>query len=152
MPSPKNGWRNLFPQGLTSPSDEKPTAQHLDADPIAAKGLGSQKRNNKQSLDYVLRTGLAGGLAGCAVRPSPSIHIVSLHTQQSPRPKPSSVLSTGSKFYSKPRTLSSQNTPALGSASSPPCVTSTAKTACADSFVGTLQPSSASSRTPPSNS
>lgn len=38
-----------------------------DGKPIAAKWAGSQKSKNKQSLDYVLRTGLAGGLAGCAV-------------------------------------------------------------------------------------
>ncbi|KAL8787282.1 MAG: hypothetical protein Q9195_007841 [Heterodermia aff. obscurata] len=35
---------------------------------IAAEWAGSQKPKNKQSLDYVLRTGLAGGLAGCAAK------------------------------------------------------------------------------------
>lgn len=39
-----------------------------DGQTIASKRAGSQKKQNKQSLDYVLRTGLAGGLAGCAVR------------------------------------------------------------------------------------
>lgn len=34
---------------------------------ITSKRAGSQTKQNKQSLDYVLRTGLAGGLAGCAV-------------------------------------------------------------------------------------
>ena len=31
---------------------------------------GRPKTIDKQSLDYVWRTGLAGGLAGCAVRPN----------------------------------------------------------------------------------
>lgn len=38
-----------------------------DGQTIASKRAGSQNKQNKQSLDYVLRTGLAGGLAGCAV-------------------------------------------------------------------------------------
>ncbi|KAI4256146.1 MAG: hypothetical protein L6R42_006382, partial [Xanthoria sp. 1 TBL-2021] len=32
---------------------------------IAVQSVSSHKQN-KQNLDYVLRTGLAGGLAGCA--------------------------------------------------------------------------------------
>jgi len=43
------------------------TTQSLDGRAIAAKEPGNYKPRNKQSLDYVLRTGLAGGLAGCAV-------------------------------------------------------------------------------------
>lgn len=39
-----------------------------DGQTIASKRAGSQKKQNKQSLDYVLRTGLAGGLAGCAAK------------------------------------------------------------------------------------
>ena len=38
-----------------------------DGHTIASKRAGSRNKQNKQSLDYVLRTGLAGGLAGCAV-------------------------------------------------------------------------------------
>ena len=34
---------------------------------IAQRKLGSPKKTDKQSLDYALRSGLAGGLAGCAV-------------------------------------------------------------------------------------
>ena len=41
--------------------------QSLDEGTIASKGAGRQRHRNKQNLDYVLRTGLAGGLAGCAV-------------------------------------------------------------------------------------
>lgn len=43
------------------------TTQPLNGRGIAAKEPGKYKPRNKQSLDYVLRTGLAGGLAGCAV-------------------------------------------------------------------------------------
>ena len=34
---------------------------------VAQESTGVQKPVDKQSLDYVLRSGLAGGLAGCAV-------------------------------------------------------------------------------------
>ena len=60
---------------LQSPENEmgEPKLQHrvqnqsLDEGTIASKGVGNQRHRNKQNLDYVLRTGLAGGLAGCAV-------------------------------------------------------------------------------------
>jgi len=67
MHPPKNGWRQWFPQGSNAASDEKSGTQPPDRNTIAAKGAGSQKPKNKQSLDYALKTGLAGGLAGCAV-------------------------------------------------------------------------------------
>lgn len=41
--------------------------QPLSGGTIAPRESRSWKSRNKQSLDYVLRTGLAGGLAGCAV-------------------------------------------------------------------------------------
>ena len=34
---------------------------------ITLKDAGGQRKVHKQSFDYVLRSGLAGGLAGCAV-------------------------------------------------------------------------------------
>ncbi|CAO1601540.1 coenzyme A transporter [Xanthoria calcicola] len=37
-------------------------------DTTVAVQAGSSQRQNKQNLDYVLRTGLAGGLAGCAAK------------------------------------------------------------------------------------
>lgn len=46
---------------------EASTTPPSNGEAIAAKWAGSRKPKNKQSLDYVLRTGLAGGLAGCAV-------------------------------------------------------------------------------------
>lgn len=41
--------------------------------PVTSRGplLSERKQLDKRSLDYVLRSGLAGGLAGCAVRVMP---------------------------------------------------------------------------------
>jgi hypothetical protein len=39
-----------------------------------AQGRGREKNRNKQSWDYIWRSGLAGGLAGSAVCDSPSSH------------------------------------------------------------------------------
>ena len=48
-------------------SNHKPF--HTDEGAVAFRPTGGAKKElNKQSFDYVLRTGLAGGLAGCAVR------------------------------------------------------------------------------------
>ena len=66
---------------LQSPENEmgEPKLQHrvqsqsLDERTIASKGVGNQRHRNKQNLDYVLRTGLAGGLAGCAVMQAQSL-------------------------------------------------------------------------------
>ena len=150
MQPPKNGWRKWFPQGLQT--DENSRTPPPDADTIVRKGVGGRKAKNKQSLDYVLRTGLAGGLAGCAVWSSCSLDSIALYAHLYPRPKLPSAPSTASKSSSKPPTPNSPNTPVLGSASWPPCATSTAKTASAGSSAGTLQPSCASSPTPPSSS
>ena len=49
--------------------DTSSTSTDLGRREVTSKGPGSQEvKKNKQSLDYVLKTGLAGGLAGCAVR------------------------------------------------------------------------------------
>ena len=50
---------------LQSPEMEE---QSLDEGTIASKRVGNQRHRNKHNLNYVLRTGFAGGLAGCAVR------------------------------------------------------------------------------------
>ncbi|KAL9125595.1 MAG: hypothetical protein Q9217_005221 [Psora testacea] len=42
--------------------------QSQDEATIASKGAGSQRHKNKQNIDYVWRSGLAGGLAGCAAK------------------------------------------------------------------------------------
>jgi hypothetical protein len=51
--------------------EESPQAKGFPTDEhaIAVKDdTGSKHELDKRSLDYVLRTGLAGGMAGCAVR------------------------------------------------------------------------------------
>ena len=51
------------------PRSSKTTAFHTDDAAIAIHGSGGEKAKlDKRSLNYVLRSGLAGGLAGCAVR------------------------------------------------------------------------------------
>ncbi|KAL8724161.1 MAG: hypothetical protein Q9181_006949, partial [Wetmoreana brouardii] len=76
MPSPL---QNAAPLQSPQPSEmdvtggrEKSTGKNQTLRPsydatVAVKPAGSQTYN-KQSLDYVLRTGLAGGLAGCAAK------------------------------------------------------------------------------------
>lgn len=44
-----------------------PAASSTDNDAIKAKVLQAHHKVNKQTWDYVVRSGLAGGLAGCAV-------------------------------------------------------------------------------------
>ncbi|KAI9821718.1 MAG: hypothetical protein M1827_002299 [Pycnora praestabilis] len=59
------------PREMLAPGDRKkelPAVYPKDDDTIAPKPGVSRKRSNKQSLDYVLRSGLAGGLAGCAAK------------------------------------------------------------------------------------
>jgi len=46
----------------------QPAICPTDDDTIAPRRAGNQKKVDKRSLDYVLRSGLAGGMAGCAVR------------------------------------------------------------------------------------
>jgi hypothetical protein len=68
-----------------------------------------RKRLDKQSLDYILRSGLAGGLAGCAVS---AVIARSLEPQLANllnRPKLLSDHSIESRFYFRPRILNLQN-------------------------------------------
>lgn len=54
--------------GGSKKTEQAPTASdHVDA-PVTAK----RKQPDKHSLDYMIRSGIAGGLAGCAVRLPPS--------------------------------------------------------------------------------
>lgn len=55
---------------LPKPQEQITTPFYSDTVMAASKGSHSPKQKRKQSLDYVLRTGLAGGLAGCAVWPN----------------------------------------------------------------------------------
>lgn len=54
-------------KALPKPQEQITTPYYSDTEMAASKGSHSPKHNSKQSLDYVLRTGLAGGMAGCAV-------------------------------------------------------------------------------------
>lgn len=47
--------------------DRPPNSQTSGQNTIASKGAAGKAPRNKQTMDYVLRTGFAGGLAGCAV-------------------------------------------------------------------------------------
>lgn len=66
---PSRGPRRL----LEEPAPRAPpTTKLFNTDDAAvtlqAHSLKEKKPLDKKSLDYILRTGLAGGLAGCAVR------------------------------------------------------------------------------------
>lgn len=67
------------------------------------------KRLDKQSLDYILRSGLAGGLAGCAVSAVVARPLAPQLANMLNRPKLSSDPSIESRSSSKPRILISQN-------------------------------------------
>ncbi|KAL9037739.1 MAG: hypothetical protein Q9180_003556, partial [Flavoplaca navasiana] len=54
-------------QRQDSVAGKSQTLQHPNDATIAVKSISGQKQD-KQNLDYVLRTGLAGGLAGCAAK------------------------------------------------------------------------------------
>jgi hypothetical protein len=88
-------------------------AFHTGDAAIAIQGPDDKKPElDKRSLDYILRSGLAGGLAGCAVgRPT----TVTMLVLTSSRPKPSSAHLTASRSSSKLRILSSQSIPQAGS-------------------------------------
>ena len=53
--------------GMRLSSTNKPLADRAIARLEAGKSPATTQQIDKQSLDYVLRSGLAGGLAGCAV-------------------------------------------------------------------------------------
>lgn len=67
--------RQSIPQmsGLAQPRSSGPIASGAGGQMITGgsteeqKGSGTNKAVKTRSLDYVLRSGLAGGLAGCAV-------------------------------------------------------------------------------------
>ena len=47
---------------------EQKIVQRSEQETITSKGVDVQRHKNKQNLEYVLKSGLAGGFAGCAVR------------------------------------------------------------------------------------
>lgn len=54
-------------KALPKSQEQITTPNYSNIEMAASQGSHSPKQKSKQSLDYVLRTGLAGGLAGCAV-------------------------------------------------------------------------------------
>ncbi|KAL9116331.1 MAG: hypothetical protein Q9187_007144 [Circinaria calcarea] len=53
--------------GAASGQDKRSSRNVTNPQTVLRERVGAQKPVDKQSLDYVLRSGLAGGLAGCAV-------------------------------------------------------------------------------------
>lgn len=47
---------------------EERNLRRSEQETITSKAVEAQRHRNKQNLDYILKSGLAGGLAGCAVR------------------------------------------------------------------------------------
>lgn len=146
----KNGLDRHAP---LSPTDD-------DATQMAAQDART-KKVDKKSPEYLMKSMLAGGIAGCAVRRNhfsnpestgSSTVKKSKCTDASYRPKPSSAPSTVSKSSFKPATPNSQNTRVPGPASPPPCTTSTPLPESAGSSKATPPRSSASSPTPASSS
>jgi hypothetical protein len=87
-------------------------AFHIDDAAIATHGPDDKKAKlDKRSLDYILRSGLAGGLAGCAVGRTTTVTMLAL---TSSRQKRSSVPWTASRSSSKLRIPSSQSIPEAG--------------------------------------
>lgn len=54
-------------RALPKPQEHTTFTDHSKNSMTTSKGSHNPKKESKQRLDYVLRTGLAGGLAGCAV-------------------------------------------------------------------------------------
>ena len=55
------------PRAERTPPDGGPSILGKEYRTIASQKAGRRTQKDKQSLDYAMRTGLAGGLAGCAV-------------------------------------------------------------------------------------
>lgn len=102
---------------LSSPLEATPdTANICPTDTDAIVPRKQKHKVDKQSTEYIVKSGIAGGLAGCAVRTAHHLSATP-HLTSFCRPKPSSVPLTESKSSFKPRVPNSQNTPAPGSAS-----------------------------------
>ena len=101
---------------------------------------------DKRSREYVLKSGLAGGLAGCAVCCYTRFQMILISVWQTSmmliclyRPKRSLVPSIVLRSSFKHPTRTTPNTPAPGSALSEPCQTSTLQKDLVASF-GAIRP------------
>jgi hypothetical protein len=88
------------PDGFVQPSNNRS---------VATQESPPYKKVDKQSLDYILRIGLAGGLAGCAVRALTNIRQVSCMIDSLYRQRPLLVHSTASRSFFKHRILNLSN-------------------------------------------
>lgn len=69
--------------GAASGQDKRSSRNVTNSQTVARERGGAQKPVDKQSLDYVLRSGLAGGLAGCAVSyKNPLSRIINVEVSQ----------------------------------------------------------------------
>lgn len=99
------------PRAAIAPKKEPAVCPTDDEAQIPRKG----ESKNTRSLDYVWRSGIAGGVAGCAVsRPKPSERTSILYVLTFSRPKRSSHRSTASRFSSSRTTRSLPSTRGLG--------------------------------------
>ena len=114
------------PQREQRPTEKKTSLFSKDNTTIASGGTGSQR--NKQSLDYALKTGLAGGLAGIAVRAIKHLHCVAA-VLTILRLRQWLALLIASRFFSKLPVPNSPNTQGIGLGLSLLCATSTVKMA-----------------------
>lgn len=68
-PAPQSSDMEVPPRTKRPPDNANTQASicPTDDEAVTMKGANIPQMVNKQSLDYILRSGLAGGLAGCAV-------------------------------------------------------------------------------------
>lgn len=72
----------LATRGPIQTPDPEEAADHkmnlTDVEAVGTKVPRTLKKQDKRSMDYILRTGLAGGLAGCAVSRFQSMPLVEM--------------------------------------------------------------------------
>lgn len=52
---------------MAKPRSQQPAIHPTDSENVVSEAAASKRRIHKQSWDYVVRSGTAGGLAACAV-------------------------------------------------------------------------------------
>ncbi|KZF23176.1 mitochondrial carrier [Xylona heveae TC161] len=65
---PKDGPREMSTFKTVRRNKDDPATCSTDEDSIPTKGAQEGRKSDKRSLDYAMRSGLAGGLAGCAAK------------------------------------------------------------------------------------
>jgi hypothetical protein len=82
-------------QTFPASTNRQPPPKHNDDGSITAgkEGMASTgqtpaRKVDKQSAEYLIKSGLAGGLAGCAVRPPKTIQVKNINLTPQHRQKP----------------------------------------------------------------